>query len=78
LLGLHKLRVIRVQRCTLRTDSKVVAGKIEKECVTREPTLERYLAHARRMENYFKGFTTEYIEGTKNVKVDELAKDSSP
>jgi ribonuclease HI len=78
LLGLHKLRVIRVQRCTLRTDSKVVAGKIEKECVTREPTLERYLAHVRRMENYFKGFTTEYIEGTKNVKVDELAKDSSP
>jgi ribonuclease HI len=30
LLGLHKLRVIRVQRCTLRTDSKVVARQIEK------------------------------------------------
>jgi ribonuclease HI len=77
LLGLHKLRVIRVQRCTLRTDSKVVAGKIEKECITREPTLERYLAHVRRMENYLKGFTTEYIEQTKNVKADELVKAAS-
>jgi hypothetical protein len=36
LLGLRKLRVIGVQRCTLRTDSKVVARQIEKECFTRE------------------------------------------
>jgi ribonuclease HI len=62
LLGLHKLRAIGVQRCTLRTYSKVVAGPIEKECIAREPTLERYLALIRRMENYFKRFTVEYIE----------------
>jgi ribonuclease HI len=31
LLGLHKLRAIGVQRCTLRTDTKVVAGQKEKE-----------------------------------------------
>jgi ribonuclease HI len=62
LLGLCKLRAIRVQRCTLRTDSKVVAGQIEKECVAREPTLEWYVALVRRMENYFKGFTVEYIK----------------
>jgi hypothetical protein len=30
LLGLYKLRAIRVQRCILRTNSKVVAGQIEK------------------------------------------------
>jgi hypothetical protein len=40
----------------------VVTGQIEKECIAREPTLERYLALVRRMENYFKGFTIEYIE----------------
>jgi hypothetical protein len=40
----------------------VVAGPIEKECIAREPTLERYLALIRRMENYFKRFTVEYIE----------------
>jgi hypothetical protein len=26
------------------------------------------------MENYFKGFTVEYIERARNAKVDELAK----
>jgi hypothetical protein len=48
LLGLRKLRAIRVQTCTLCTDSKVIAGQIEKECITREPTIERYLALIRR------------------------------
>jgi ribonuclease HI len=74
LLGLHKLRAIGVQTCTLRTDSKVVACQIEKECITREPTLERYLDLIRRMENYFKGFTVEYIKRSKNSKADELPK----
>jgi ribonuclease HI len=40
LLGLHKLRDISVQRCILRTDSTVVAGQIEKECISREPILK--------------------------------------
>jgi hypothetical protein len=39
----------------------VVTGQIEKECIAGEPTLERYLALVGRMENYFKGFTIEYI-----------------
>jgi ribonuclease HI len=67
LLGLHKLRAIGVQTCTLHTDSKVVVGQIEKECITREPTLKRYLALVRTMLSYFKGFTIEYIERAKNV-----------
>jgi hypothetical protein len=33
-------------------DSKVVSGQIEKECIAREPTLEKYLTSMRRMENY--------------------------
>jgi hypothetical protein len=55
-------------------DSKVIAGQIEKECMARDTTLERYLAIVRRMENYFKGFTIEYIERAKNTEADELAK----
>jgi hypothetical protein len=51
-----------------------VASQIEKECVAREPTLERYLALVRRMENYFKGFVVEYIKRSKNYEADELAK----
>jgi hypothetical protein len=41
LLGLHKLRAIGVQTCTLHTNSKVVASQIEKECITRDTTLKR-------------------------------------
>jgi ribonuclease HI len=44
LLGLRKLRAMGVQSCTLKTDSKVIAGQNEKECIARDATLERYLA----------------------------------
>jgi hypothetical protein len=55
LLGLRKLRAIRVQRCILRADSKVVVRQIEKEYIAKEPTLKKYLALLRRME-FFQGF----------------------
>jgi hypothetical protein len=71
LLGLRKLRV---QRCILHTYSKVVTGQIEKECIAKEPTLEKYLTLVRRMEKKFKGFTVEYIDRNKNSEADELAK----
>jgi ribonuclease HI len=74
LLGLRKLRAIGVQRCTLHTDSNVVTGEIEKECIARDATLEKYLALVRRMKNYFKGFTVEHIDRNKNTEADELVK----
>jgi hypothetical protein len=52
----------------------VIASQIEKECMARDETLERYLAVIRRMENFFKGFIVEHIERAKNTEVDELAK----
>jgi ribonuclease HI len=67
LLGFHKLWAMGVQYCMLKTDSKVVGSQIEKECMARDATLEKYLAVVQRMENYFKGFTVEYIERTKNT-----------
>jgi hypothetical protein len=42
--------------------------------MVRDPTLERYLATIKRMENYFKGFIVEYIERAKNTEADELSK----
>jgi hypothetical protein len=72
-LELHKLRAIGVQTYTLCIDSKVIASQIEKECITREPTLKRYLTLIRRMESYLRGFTVEYIERSKNFEDDELA-----
>jgi ribonuclease HI len=71
LLSLHKLRAMGVQYCTLKIDSKVIASQIEKECMARDETLERYLTTVRRIENHFKGFTVEHI---KRTKADELAK----
>jgi ribonuclease HI len=74
LLGLRKLRAIGVQKCILCTDSNVVTRQIEKECIAREPILEKYLGLIRKMENYFREFTVEYIEQNKNCEADELAK----
>jgi ribonuclease HI len=74
MLGLQKLRAISIQTCVLRSDSKVVSGQIEKECIAREPTLERYLALVRRMVSYFKGFTVEFIECNKNDEANDVVK----
>jgi ribonuclease HI len=74
LLGLRKSRAMGVQNCIPKTNSKVIASKIEKECMARDATLEKYLAIIRRMENYLKRFTVEYVERTKNIEADELAK----
>jgi ribonuclease HI len=60
LLGLHKLWAIGVQRCILHTDSKVVAGQIEKECIAREPTLEKYLSLVRRMD-FFRALAAKFL-----------------
>jgi ribonuclease HI len=63
-----------VQHCILKTDSKVIASQIERECTARDETLERYIVDVQRMENFFKGFTMEHIERAKNTEADELAK----
>jgi ribonuclease HI len=74
LLGLCKLQAMGVQNYIIKIDSKVIANHIENECMARDATLERCLAIVRRMENYVKGFTAEYIERTKNTEANELAK----
>jgi hypothetical protein len=58
----------------LHTDSKVVSKQIEKECIAREPTLEKHLSPVQRMENNFKGFTVQYIEQSKITKAVDLIK----
>jgi hypothetical protein len=63
-----------VQCCTLKTDSMLIAGRIKKECMARDESLERYLAVICRMENHFKGFIVEHIERAMNTEVDEMAK----
>jgi CRISPR/Cas system CSM-associated protein Csm3 (group 7 of RAMP superfamily) len=52
------------------TDAKVVSGQIEKEC--RANTREIF--SSRRMKNYFKELTVEYIERNKNTEIDDITK----
>jgi ribonuclease HI len=55
LVGLRKLRALGVRRCTVRSDSQVIVGHIEKEFTMKEPELIKYLAAVRRMEKHFAG-----------------------
>jgi hypothetical protein len=74
LLGLHKLRShgsseLHIEN-RLQGDSRLDRkGMHSKRCYSRKT-----LSIVRRMENYFRGFTVEYIERTKNTEADELAK----
>jgi ribonuclease HI len=69
LLGLRKFRAIGVQKCILRTDSKVVAGQIEKEFIAREPTLEIYLGLIRKKRIISKDSQYSTSSKTKIVKL---------
>jgi ribonuclease HI len=69
LLGLCKLWAIGVQRCILHTDSKVVAGQIEKECIAREPTLENYLSLVRRMDFFSRPSPSNTLTETRTLKM---------
>jgi ribonuclease HI len=66
ILGLRKLQALGVTTCIIRTDSKVVAGQIEKENSAKEPVLMQYLTVGRRLEKQFKGFTLQHVERNKN------------
>jgi ribonuclease HI len=57
ILGLCKLRALGVTTCKIKTDSKVVAGQVEKEYSAKDPTLMQYLTAVRSLERQFKGFT---------------------
>lgn len=39
ILGLRKLRALRVRTYIINTDSRIVVGQIEKDCAAREPVL---------------------------------------
>jgi ribonuclease HI len=56
ILGIHKLRALGVTTWIIKTDSKVVAGQIEKEYSAKEPVLMQYLAAVRGLEKQIQGF----------------------
>jgi ribonuclease HI len=74
ILGLRKLRALGVTTCIVKTDSKVVAGKVEKEYSAKDPALMQYLTTIRSLERQFKGFTLQHVDHARNEEADALAK----
>jgi ribonuclease HI len=74
ILGLRKLRALGVTTCIIRTDSKVVAGQVEKDYAAKDPALMQYLAAIHSLERQFKGFTLQHVDRAKNEEADALAK----
>jgi ribonuclease HI len=74
ILGLRKLRALGVTTYITKTDSKVVAGQVEKECSAKDPALMQYLTTVRSLERQFKGFTLQHVDRARNEEADALAK----
>jgi hypothetical protein len=63
-----------VTTCIVKTDSKVVAGQVEKEYSAKDPALMQYLTTVLSLERQFKGFTLQHVDRARNEAVDALAK----
>jgi hypothetical protein len=74
ILGLRKLRALGVTTCIIKTDSKVVAGQVEKDYAAKDPALMQYLTAVRSLDRQFKGFTLQHVDRAKNEEADALAK----
>jgi ribonuclease HI len=74
ILGLRKLRALGVTTCIIRTDSKVVAGQVEKDYAAKDLALMQYLAAIHSLKRQFKGFTLQHVDRAKNEEADALAK----
>jgi ribonuclease HI len=68
LLGLRKLRGMGVQNCILKINSKVLVSQIEKECMARDATLERYLPSSRGWRTTSRGSQSSMSKGQKTQK----------
>jgi len=74
ILGLNKAKALGAKTLLIKIGSQVVAGQVEKEYLTHNSELARYLAVVRGLERRFKGFTLQYIPRAENCEADELAK----
>jgi ribonuclease HI len=61
LLGLQKLKAMRIRRVILKIDSQVISGHIDKNSKARDPKLEKYLDTFQRLEASFEGFSVKNI-----------------
>jgi ribonuclease HI len=77
LLGLRKLKAMGVRRETLKTDSQVISGHVDKSSKARDPKLEKNLNTVRRLEASFEGFSVKNIPRGENEHAGLLAKSAA-
>ena len=73
-MGLRKVRALGARRLTIKSDSELITGRINKSNKALKPELAKYLAAVRSMEKYFLGFSIRSFFRTKNKQADQLAK----
>jgi ribonuclease HI len=76
-LGLRKLEAMGIRRVTLKSDSQVITGHIDKSSKARDPKLEKYLDTVQRMEASFEGFSIKNIPRGENEHAELLAKSAA-
>ncbi|KAK8923701.1 hypothetical protein KSP39_PZI019443 [Platanthera zijinensis] len=72
--GLRLARELGVHDVEVLTDSMVVASQINGEFEVREPTLQLYLAKAKRIIGAFQTFSIRHVSREENEQADQLAK----
>jgi ribonuclease HI len=77
LLGLPKVKAMRIRRAILKSDSQVITGHIDKSSRARDPKLKKYLDIVQRMEASFAGFSVKNILRGENEHADLLAKSAA-
>nr|ABA96696.1 retrotransposon protein, putative, Ty3-gypsy subclass [Oryza sativa Japonica Group] len=77
LVGLKKAKALGVRRLLIRTDSKLVAGHVDKSFEAKEEGMKRYLEAVRSMEKCFADITVEHLPRGQNEEADALAKSAS-
>ena len=73
-MGLWKARALGARRLSIRSDSKLITGHIDKSYRALKPELVKYLAAVRGMEKYFLGFSVRSFPRAQNQLADKLAK----
>ncbi len=77
LLGLRKAKALGIRRLLIQTDSKLVAGHVDKSFEAKEEGMKRYLEAVRSMEKCFTGITVEHLPRGQNEEADALAKSAA-
>jgi ribonuclease HI len=77
LLGLRKLKAMRIRRAILKSDSQVIFDHVDKSSKARDLKLEKYLDTVRRLEASFEGFSVKNIPRGENEHAYLLAKSAA-